>query len=207
MAPVLKKTITIEVVGSDILLLDSSNHRAYRLPLSFRETLDQLSSGSDVTDTDQLDELRDLGVLDETPSPLMTRRSVLGGAGAVAGMAVAATALPVAAAASSATFTVADEFFYWYSTEGELDYSGGFEVRAVDPEPTSVFVEGSQWTLTVDAPGATPKTATLVDLGGFLEILFLFPANNLTEGATIRATLSGDRGVSNTFTIPEGSYG
>ena len=194
--------VVVEIVGDDILILDSDHHTVHTFPVSYLDTVDALSQGKTVRNRDQLTELENLGLVVSGSSGL-PRRAVLVGAGALG----AALAMPAAAMATSQpnagteeTFTVSDGAFSW----GD-DGFGNTVVFANVAQSLTLFAEGTEWTLTVDGVSAGPEEIQSGDAGGLSSLRFTF-AVTTTTGSTLRGQLSGPNGaLSNVFDITEGS--
>ena len=194
--------VVVEVVGDDILILDSDHHAVHTFPLSYVDTVHALSQGKSVRNRDQLTELENLGLV-TSGSRGLPRRAVLVGAGALG----AALAMPTAAVASSQpnagpqeTFTVADGAFLW----GD-DGFGKTVVFPNGPQSLTLFAVGTEWTLTVDGVSAGPVQIESDDAGGESSLNFTFELTP-TPGSTLLGQLSGPNGaLSNVFDITEGS--
>ena len=191
--------VVVEIVGDDILILDSDHHAVHTFPLSYLDTVHALSQGKNVRNRDQLTELENLGLV-TSGSRGLPRRAVLVGAGALG----AALAMPTAAVATSQpnagpqeTFTVADGAFSWGILLGET------KVFPNAAQSLTLFAEGTEWTLTVDGVSDTQE----VDLGdeGGSALVFTI-AVTPTPGIPLRGQLSGPNGaLSNVFDITDGS--
>lgn len=191
--------VVVEIVGDDILILDSVHHTVHTFPVSYLDTVDALSQGKTVRNRDQLIELENLGLVISGSSGL-PRRAVLVGAGALG----ASLAMPSVAIASSdmnagseETFTVADGAFSWGIVLGET------KVFPNAAQSETLFAVGTEWTLTVDGVSDTQEIQS-GDAGGLTSLTFTISVTPIV-GVPLRGRLSGPNGaLSNFFDITEG---
>jgi len=210
--PTIPSRLVWEVVGSEVVILDTSSHTTHRLDGDLAKSFLAAASGEGVPPQEVI-ALQDRGFLE--PSSPVSRRALMTGGVAGFGLAMTSLSLPTAAAASSTqpkpSITAASlEAGEWRWSNTQTGFSVTQTQGSVFLPNLDVFQAGDRWRLTVTNVngGEASAEANIVDLGsGMLELTFTYTlAGGLTAGTILQGVLtkvSDPTVFSEQFPIPQ----
>ena len=161
--------IVVEQVGQEFLFLDSESAAIHRFPQDFSDIVYSVSNGLPVDEKHpKVTALRDAQLVrPASGGSLSRRRLVTGGVSAIAGGVAVSLAMPVAAVASSQTFTLPNNLFFWYGSS-PLTILTGSGLASF-----GVFELGDPWTLSFrNGPTTFTSVAQVTEDSGELVLIF-----------------------------------
>ena len=202
-----------EVVGSEVVILDTTSHTTHRLTGDLARSFLAAISGQPVSPR-EVSALQERGFLE--PGPPVSRRTLM--AGGVAGLGIGLTSLsmPAVAAATSGhlipTLTaanIAPAAFRWNPTQAGIDVTATNQSELASG--ANGFAEGQRWRLTLaDLEGSPAEAEAEVTQppGEPLRLSFAFPlptfdrpdSSTILQGTLLRLTPSPV--LSEQFPIP-----